>query len=149
MRDPHRGTTGLVALTISVGLLLAFLSGVPVALSWGGLTLAGALGRWATAFGLTAFPLASASTGDNEASHGLLDAGPQEFLMATVLAIACAAVLPVRGMLILVAVALVVGASAAALAQRLGGLSLPLAHALGILGEMTALACLTLHGVST
>ena len=145
MRDPRRGTAGLVALVLTAGVSLALLSALTPSLSWGGLILVSALGRWATAFGLTAFPLASASVSDSEAGYGLLDAGPQEFLIATVLAIACAAVLPVRGLLVLVAVALVVGPTAAILAQRLGGLSLPLAQALGALGEITALACLTLH----
>ena len=145
MRDPRRGTTGLVALAVLVPLHLAFLSALPPPLAWGGLVLAGALGRWATAFGLAAFPLASASSGDPEASHGLADAGPNEFLIATVLLIVCAVVLPTRGLLIMLAVGLVIGPTAATLNRRLGGLSLPLAHALGVVAELIALACLCLR----
>ncbi|MBV9850155.1 MAG: adenosylcobinamide-GDP ribazoletransferase [Armatimonadetes bacterium] len=145
MRDPRRGTAGMVALAVFIALQLAFLGALPPALAWGGLILAGALGRWASAFTLAAYPLASASSGDPEANHGLADAGPNEFLIATVLVIASAAVLPTRGLLIMLAVGLVVGPAAAAVNRRLGGLSLPLAHALGMVGELTALACLALR----
>jgi adenosylcobinamide-GDP ribazoletransferase len=98
MRDPRRGSAGLVMLGAGIALHLAFLSALTPSVSWGALVLAGAAGRWATAFGLTAFPLASASAGEGEAVYGLSDAGPQEFLLATVLVIAMAALLPVRGL---------------------------------------------------
>ena len=145
MRDPRRGTSGLVALVVMVILELAFLAALPASLAWSGLILAGALGRWATAFALAAYPLASASGADPEATQGLATAGPNEFLIATVLVIACAAVLPTRGLLIMLAVGMVVGPAAATVNRRLGGLSLPLAHGLGAVGELVALACLALH----
>ena len=145
MRDPRRGTSGLVALVVFVALQLAFLSALPPPVAWGGLTLAGALGRWATAFGLAAFPLASTAGSDPDTGNGLAAAGPNEFLIATVLVIVCAAALPTRGLLVMLAVGLVVGPAAATVNQRLGGLSLPLAFALGALGELTALACLALR----
>ncbi len=145
MRDPRRGAGGIVTLAVGVALQLAFLSALAPASSWGTLVLAGAAGRWAAAFGLTAFPLASASVGDGEAAYGLTDAGSQEFLTATVLVIVCAAALPVRGILALVAIGLVVGPAASSISRRLGGLSLPLAQALGVVGELVALACLTVH----
>ena len=145
MRDPRRGTAGLVTLSVFVAVQLAFLSALPAPLVGGGLVLAGALGRWAAAFALAAFPLASASSPDPETNSGLADAGPNEFLVATVLVIACAAVLPTRGLLTMLAVGLVVGPAAATMNRRLGGLSLPLAHALGALGEFTVLACLALR----
>jgi adenosylcobinamide-GDP ribazoletransferase len=143
MGDPRRGAGGMVAVAVAVALQLACLTALTPATSWGVLVLAGALGRWAAAFGLTAFPPASASAGEGEAGYGLTDAGPQEFLVATVLVIVCAALLPVRGLLVLVAVGLVAGPAASSVSRRLGGLSLPLAQALGVVGEIVALACLT------
>ena len=53
--------------------------------------------------------------------------------------------LPTRGLLVMLAVGLVVGPAAATVSQRLGGLSLPLAFALGAVGELVALACLALR----
>lgn len=144
MRDPRRGTTGLIALGVALVMKLAFLTALPGD-AGKSLILACGLGRWAGAFALSAFPLASASAADAQAGHGLADAGPNEFLAATVLAIACAALLPVRGLLTLVAVALIVGPLAAWVNQRLGGFSVPLSHALGEVGEIAALACLALH----
>lgn len=140
MRDPRRGTTGLVALGVALALRLAFLSALPAALAWPALVLAGVMGGWATAFALSAFP--SASEGG---SGRLSDAGPNEFLAATVIAIVCGAVLPTRGLLVLLAVALVAGPTAQTVNRALGGLSLPLCAALGEIAEIVALACLTVR----
>ncbi|MDQ2686892.1 MAG: adenosylcobinamide-GDP ribazoletransferase, partial [Armatimonadota bacterium] len=144
MRDPRRGTTGLVALGVVLVVKLAFLAALPTD-SGRILVLAGVLGRWASAFALSAFPLASVSASDALVGRGLADAGPNEFLAATVLAIACAALLPLRGLLTLFGVALVVGSLAAWVNRRLGGFSVPLSHALGEIGEIVALACLALR----
>lgn len=144
MRDPRRGTAGLVALGVCLLVKFAFLAALPAPLAWPGLALAATLGRWATSFGLSAFPLASVGQ-DAEAGPGLSDAGPSEFLSATVLTILCAVVLPKRGLLILVAVALIAGPVAQTLNRRLGGVTLPLCLALGELGEIAALACLALN----
>jgi cobalamin synthase len=133
----------VVALGVCLLVKAAFLSALPAPIAWPGLVLTATLGRWATSFGLSAFPLASVGQ-DTEASPGLSDAGPSEFLVATVLAIVCAVVLPKRGLLILVAVALIGGLVAQALNRRLGGVTLPLCLALGELGEIAALACLAL-----
>lgn len=143
MRDPRRGTTGLVALGVALALKLAFLAALPSDAARP-LVLACTLGRWAGAFALCAFPLASASASDAHAGRGLADAGPNEFLAATALAVACAAVLPGRGLPTLLGVALLVGPLAAGVNRRLGGFSGPLSQALGEVGEIAALACLAL-----
>ncbi|MGI4787758.1 MAG: adenosylcobinamide-GDP ribazoletransferase [Janthinobacterium lividum] len=141
MRDPRRGTQGLVALGGLLALRLAFLSALPPALAWQILVLTGALGGWATAFAYSAFPVAAAS----EDAPGLADAGPNEFLAATAVVIACGAILPRVGLLVLVAAALVAGASAYSVNRTLGGLNRPLCAALGEIAELTALACLTIR----
>lgn len=142
MRDPRRGTTGLVALGVALALRLAFLSALPISIAWPALVLTGAAGGWSVAFALSAFPVAAASEGG---SGGLADAGPGEFLGATAAAIVCGAVLPSRGLLVLLAVALVVGPASQALSRHLGGLNLPLCAALGEVAEIVALACLSVR----
>ena len=141
MRDPRRGTTGLVALGVALALKLAFLTALPPAVAWPSLVLSGALGGWAVAFSLSAFPVAASAEGGS----GLSDAGPNEFLAATVVAIVCAAVRPTRGLLALLGVALVVGPSAQGIRRHLGGLNLPLCAALGELAEIVALASLSVR----
>jgi adenosylcobinamide-GDP ribazoletransferase len=145
MRDPRRGTAGLVALVVLAALKLGFLSALPDAQGGQTLILAAVLGRWATAFSYAAFPLASASGVDAETHQGLSDAGPTELVLATVVVIACGALLPVRGALTALIVGLFVGVIGQTINQRLGGLNAPLCQALGEVGEVTALACLTLH----
>ncbi len=145
MRDPRRGAAGMIVLALIVVLKVAFIGALPNAGGGQALILASALGRWAVAFAFSAFPLASAASDDAETHAGLTDAGPNEFLIATVLAIACAAVLPTRGLLTMLAVALVVGPTAQAVNRRLGGFNAPLAQALGELGDVIALACLALR----
>jgi adenosylcobinamide-GDP ribazoletransferase len=145
MRDPRRGAAGIMTLVLVVVLKLAFISALPATEAGLSLILASALGRWASAFAFSAFPLASAASDDAETHAGLSDAGPNEFLIATVLSIACAALLPTRGLLTLVAVAVVSGPTAQAVSRRLGGFNAPLSQALGELGEVTALACLAIH----
>ncbi len=141
MRDPRRGTTGLVALGVSLAVKLAFLSALPAPVAWTSLVLVGALGGWAVAFSLSAFPVAAAAEG----GLGLGDAGPNEFLAATVIAIVCASVRPTRGLLALLGVALVVGPTAQGVSRHLGGLNLPLCAALGELAEIVALATLSVR----
>lgn len=136
MRDPRRGTTGLVALGITLTLRLAFLAALPPSLAWPGLILAGAMRGWAMAFAVSAFPAGT----DGGAAPA--EAGPGEFLAATALAIVCGAGLPTRLFPVLFAVALVVGPLAQSLQRRLGGLNLPLCAALGEVAEIVALACL-------
>lgn len=142
MRDPRRGTVGIVSLVVGVAVKLAFLTALPAPVAFAGLVLASVAGGWAVAFAYAAFPLASASGGDPETASGLADAGPGEFLLATVFAIAAAALLPTRGLLILMAAALVVGPLAASVNKTLGGLSRPLCAALGEVAELVVLACL-------
>lgn len=144
MRDPRRGTTGLIALGVVLVVKLAFLAALPND-AGKSLVLACGLGRWASAFAFSAFPLASASASEASSGRGLADAGPNEFLAATALAIVCTALLPVRGLLTMCAIALVVGPLAAWINRRLGGFSAPLCQALGEAAEIIALACLTLH----
>jgi adenosylcobinamide-GDP ribazoletransferase len=145
MRDPRRGTAGIVGLAVIVALKLGFLSALPAPAAGQSLILASTLGRWATSFAFAAFPLASASDDDPSVHGGLIDAGPNEFLIATVIALACAAILPTRGLLVLVAVAAAAGPAAQAVSRRLGGLTPPLCHALGECGELAALACLAIR----
>lgn len=145
MRDPRRGTAGVVTLGTLLVLKLAFLAALPPGDAIRFLVLAVTLGRWATAFSFSAFPLASASPDDVQTGQGLADAGPNEFLVATALTIACVAVVPTRGLLTMLMVAAAAGPLAATINRRLGGLSAPLAQGLGEIAEVIALACLTLH----
>lgn len=140
MRDPRRGNTGLVALVAFLSLRLAFLSALPASIAWPALILTGVMGGWATAFSYSAFSVAS-----SEAGPGLAEAGPGEFLAATAVAIVCGAVLPSRGLLTLLAVALVAGPTAQAVNRLLGGLNRPLCAALGEIAEIVALACLSVR----
>lgn len=146
MRDPRRGTAGLIGLLTVLLLKVAFLSALPGTLAGPGLILVVVLGRWATAFAFAAFPLGAAASDDADIHQGLSDAGANELLLATVVVFACAAVLPTRGLLTALAVGLVIGPAAQAVHRRLGGLNAPLCQAFGELGELVALACLTLHG---
>jgi len=141
MRDPRRGTAGLIAGGACLALRLAFLSALAPTIAWPALIVAGAVGGWATAFSLSAFPVAR--TGGDE--PGLAEAGPTEFLVASGVAIVCAAVLPTRGLLALLAAAIVAAPSAAGTNRLLGGLNPPLCAALGEIAEITALACLSLR----
>ena len=141
MRDPRRGTTGLIALGAFLALKLAFLAALPSNLAWSALVITGVLGGWATAFAYCAFPVAAAG----ESGPGLADAGPGEFLAATAVTIAGGAVMPTRGLLTLVAVALVAGPTAQSVNRRLGGLNQPLCAALGEIAEIVALACLSVR----
>lgn len=138
MRDPKRGTTGLVALGVALALRLAFLAALPFSLAWTGLILMGAMRGWAMAFAVSAFPVAPGA--ENRIS--LAEAGPSEFLAATAVAIVCGAALPTRVFFVLLAVALAVGPLAQSVQRRLGGLNLPLCAALGEIAEIAALACL-------
>lgn len=141
MRDPRRGTTGLVALGAFLALRLAFLAALPMALAWPALVLTGVLSGWAVAFSFSAFPVA----GGGEGGPALAEAGPGEFLAATAVAIVCAAVLPFRGLLTLLAVVLVAAPTAAGVNRLLGGLNRPLCAALGEIAEIAALACLSIR----
>ncbi len=141
MRDPRRGTTGLVALGGFLALRLAFLAALPAAIAWPALVLTGVLGGWAVAFSYSAFPIAGAGEGGGAPA----EAGPGEFLAATAVAIVCGAVLPLRGPLILLAVGLVAGPTAAGVNRLLGGLNRPLCAALGEIAEIVALACLSIR----
>ena len=145
MRDPRRGTAGLVALGITLVLKVAFLGALPGALAGSGLILVVVLGRWATAFAFAAFPLGSAASDDADIHQGLSDAGANELLLATVVVFACAALLPLRGPLTALAVGLVVGPLAQTINRRLGGMNSSLCQAFGEIGELVALACLTLN----
>lgn len=141
MRDPHRGTAGLVAGSAFLALRLAFLAALPVPIAGLALVLTGAMGGWAVAFSLSAFPVA----GGGEEGPMPAEAGPGEFLGATAAAIVCGAVLPTRGLLTLLAVTLVAVPSAAGVNRLLGGLNPPLCAALGEIAEIVALACLSIH----
>lgn len=141
MRDPRRGTTGLVALGAFLALRLAFLSALPLGIAWQALVLAGVMGGWAVSFSYSAFSVAA--TGDS--GPALADAGPGEFLGATAAAIVCAAVLPTRGVATLLAVSLVVAPTATGINRLLGGLNRPLCAALGEIAEIAALACLSIR----
>ena len=141
MRDPRRGTSGLVTLGIALALHLAFLAALPAPLAWPGLVLAGAMRGWAMAFAFSAFSVAASS----DSGAALAEAGSGEFLAATALAIVCGAALPGRALLVLLAVAAVTGPLAQLAQRRLGGLSLPLCAALGEAAEIAALACVSVR----
>ncbi len=141
MRDPRRGTTGLVAGGAFLALRLAFLAALPASIAWPALVLMGVLGGWAVAFSCSAFPVAGAEAGGGAPDQ----AGPGEFLAATAVAIICGAVLPSRGLLTLLAVVLVAAPAAAGVNHRLGGLNRPLCAALGEIAEIVALACLSIR----
>jgi len=141
MRDPRRGTTGVVALGGFLALRLAFLAALPTAIAWPALVLTGVLGGWAVAFSLCAFPVAGAGEGRGALAEG----GPGEFLAATAVAIVCGAVLPSRGLLTLLVVVLVAAPAAAVVNRLLGGLNRPLCAALGEIAEIVALACLSIR----
>ena len=142
MRDPRRGTAGVVAGGAFLALRLAFLSALPPSIAGLALVLAGAMGGWAVAFSLSAFPVAGGGEGGGPAPA---EAGPTEFLGATAVAIVCGAVLPSRGLLTLLAVTLAAVPSAAGVNRLLGGLNAPLCAALGETAEIVALACLSVH----
>lgn len=141
MRDPRRGTTGLVAFGAFLALKLAFLAALPSSTAWSALVVTGVMGGWATAFAYCAFPVAAAG----ESGPGLADAGPGEFLAATAVTVAGGAVLPTRGLLTLLAVALVAGPTAQSVNRRLGGLNQPTCAALGEIAEIVALASLSVR----
>ncbi len=145
MRDPRRGAAGLISLAALLIVKVAFLSALPGTLAGPALILAVAQGRWSTAFGLTAIPHRSAAREHPDTYQGLNDAGANELLLATVIVIVVAAVLPTRGLLTALAVGLVVGPTAQTISRRLGGLNAPLCQALGEVGELTALVCLSLR----
>ena len=145
MRDPRRGAAGLSVLALLLILKTAFLTALPASAAVGSIVLAAALNRWASAFAYSAFPLAAAASDDPETHAGLSSAGPNEFLIATVIAVACAALIPIRGLLTMIAVAAIIGAAAGTLNRRLGGLNTPLCQALGEFGEVAALVCLTVN----
>ncbi len=146
MRDPRRGTAGLAALAVTVALRLAFLSALPPERAWTILLLAGALGGWAVAFGYSAFPVASAPGGGEEATGpGIGAAGGSEFLAATVLAVIAGALWPPRALPAFAGAALAAGLGAWQFNRRIGGLNRPLCAALGEIAEIAALACLTIR----
>ncbi len=141
MRDPRRGTTGLVAGGAFLALRMAFLAALPAGLALPALVLVSVLGGWAVAFSVSAFPVA----GGGEGGSAPTEAGPGEFLAATAVAIVCGAVLPTRGLLALLAVVLVAAPVAAGVNRLLGGLNRPLCAALGEIAEIVALACLSIR----
>ena len=145
MRDPRRGTRGLVVLAVTVLLRLAFLAALPPDREWTVLLLAGALGGWAVAFGYSAFPVASAPGGGEAAGPGIAAAGGSEFLAATVLAVIAGALWPGRALPAFAGAALAAGLGAWYVHRRLGGLNRPLCAALGEIAEIAALACLTVR----
>ncbi len=145
MRDPRRGTTGLVALAVTLALRLAFLSALPPERAWTALLLAGALGGWAVAFGYSAFPVASAPTSGETGGPGVAAAGGSEFLAATVLVVIAGALWPARALPAFAGAALAAGVCAWRVHRRLGGLNRPLCTALGEIAEIAALACLTIR----
>jgi adenosylcobinamide-GDP ribazoletransferase len=141
MRDPRRGTTGLIVLGAFLALKLAFLAALPSSTAWSALVIVGVMGGWASAFAYCAFPVAASG----ESGPGLAEAGPGEFLAATAVAVAGGAVMPTRGLLTLLAVAVVAGPTAQSVNRRLGGLNPPLCAALGEIAEIVALASLTVR----
>jgi len=145
MRDPRRGAAGIVAIAVAVALRLAFVSALAPASAVLAIILASALGRWVTAFAISAFPQASGAGAGPESGHGFADSGPNEFLAASVLVIACAALLPTRGLLTMVGVGAVAAPIAQSLFKRLGGLNRALSVGLGEIGEIVALACLAIR----
>jgi len=143
VRDPHRGAAGMV--TASAGILLRFalLCAIPREHMWQGLLVAAACGQWASAVCFTAYPLVSGGLHVEE-GRGLSGTGMNEFLLATGVAILCAAVWPVRGLLALVAAAVLVVPLAQVTTRAFGGGSSPLAFGLGELGEIAALLFFTI-----
>lgn len=145
MRDMRRSATAIIALVATAALKIGFITALPATNGAQCLIVAAVLGRWATSFSFAAFPLASAANADAEMHNGLSDAGPNEFLIATVIALACCALLPATGLIALLVVGLIVGPAAQAINRRLGGLNAPICQAMGEIGEIVALACLTVH----
>ena len=144
LRDPRRGTIGSIAIGLFLLLEMSFLAALPPLSVLPSLMLAAALGRWGTAFAYSAFPGASSSS-DLEAGRGLADAGPPEFLLATIVVFLVAALLPLRGLLTLMAVVVLVGPLAQWGIRALGSTSRPVCDALGALAELVALAALAVH----
>jgi adenosylcobinamide-GDP ribazoletransferase len=144
LRDPRRGTSGTIAISLFLVLEIGFLAALPPLSVLPSLMLAAALGRWGTAFAYSAFPAVSVS-GDLETGRGLADAGPPEFLLATIVVFIVAAWLPLRGLLTMMAVVVLVGPLAQWGVRMLGGVSRPICDALGALAELVALAALTVH----
>ncbi len=144
MRDPRRGTAGLVALAVTALLRLAFLAALPPDRAWTVLLLAGVLGGWAAAFGYSAFPVASAPGGETT-GPGVGAAGGSEFLAATVLAVIAGALWPARALPAFAGAALAAGLGAWQINRRVGGLNRPLCAALGEIAEIAALASLTIR----
>lgn len=145
MRDPRRGAIGVIGLVVVAVLKLGFITALATNDGAQALIVAAVLGRWATSFSFAAFPLASAAGVDAETHNGLADAGPNEFLIATVIALACGALQPIRGLLALLVVGLCVGPASQFINRRLGGLNAPICQAMGEIGEVAALACLAAH----
>ena len=143
--DQHRGTVGVVATVAFAGIKLAFLSALPEASAWQCLIVAAMAGQWATGFCFSAFRLTSSWNNEDESSRGFTDAGLNEFFGSTILAIAFAAIMPVTGLVALMAAAFVVGPAAQSLSKALNGLNHHVSFALGELGEIVALAVFSAH----
>ena len=138
MRDPHRGAAGAAAAAVAVVLRFALYASLPHGHALQAVVVAAACGQWTSAVSLTAFPIAHGWNNDEE-GRGLATAGPNEFLLATGIAVVCAAIWPIQGMIGLVAAAVVGMPIAQRVNQLFGGGSVPVVYAVSEVGEAAAL----------
>lgn len=139
IRDPHRGAAGVV--TAAAGMLLRFAlySALPRAHAWQAIVVASVCGQWASSLCFSAFPFTVGWHNNEEDGRGLASAGMSEFVLASCVAIVCAAAWPVHGMYGLVAAAVLAMPAAQAINRALGAFSAPVAFGMGELGEVAAL----------
>jgi cobalamin synthase len=141
LRDPHRNAPGVAAMVVGVVLKTALIAALRPDNAWTCLIVAACLGQWAVAFSFTAFRMLPAwNNADIEESIG--DVGPNEFMMSLAVATLGAAILPLRGLLVLAGCAFIVGSIARSVNKIFAGLNVYFGYALGQVGEIVALAIL-------
>jgi len=143
MRDPHRGAAGVAAGAAAVVLRFALYASLPPTHALQAIMVSTACGQWTGAICLTAFPIIHGWNNEEE-GRSLASSGPNEFLLVTALAVVCAAVWPVHGMIALVAAAIVAVPIAQRVNQVFGGGAVPVVYAVSELGEAAALLYFTI-----
>jgi adenosylcobinamide-GDP ribazoletransferase len=138
IRDPHRGAAGVVTAAAGIVLRVALYSALPRDHAWQAIVVSSVGGRWASSLCFAVFPFA-AGWQSEDIGRGLESAGMSEFVLASCVAIVCAALWPVHGIYGLVAAAILAMPAAQAINRALGGFSAPVAFGIGELGEVAAL----------
>ena len=141
LRDSRRNTGGIVGAIILAILKTGFLASLHPQNGFLSLIVAMCLGQWAVAFSFTLFRLLPAwNNPDIEGSFA--GAGMNEFIGAIAFAVFGAAIIPIRGLIALAAIAVVVGPIARSIARTFDGLNVYFGYGLGYVAEIVALGVL-------